>query len=245
MPPGQRPASRRAAKSKVSSSTALYEQLAERIMKGELPEGARMTENELAEEFGVSRTPVREALKLLNHTGLVTKLPTRGYAARALDLAATDQLYTVRAALEELAVELAAKSVGTPAFETFKRDIAGFDPSQQGKTDSFHERLAVLADNDYLCRCLGEIYARTAAYRRLDNALQGRAEAADHDHRRIVELLEAGDVGEARRIVREHIGRSQESLRALIAAGVSAVSVVTSPTPNGPDGTGALGQRNA
>ncbi len=217
-----------------ASSTALYEQLAERIMKGEIPGGTRLTENDLAEEFGVSRTPVREALKLLHHTDLVTKLPTRGYAARALDLAATDQLYTVRAALEALAVELAAAAVGTPAFETFKDAVFGFKPDESGTTDSFHERLADLAGNSYLSRCLSEIYARTAAYRRLDNALQGRAAAADHDHREILELLEEGKVDEASAIIREHIGRSQASLRALIAAGVSAVSVMTSPESSAP-----------
>lgn len=231
MPSGSPAKGRRARQPTTPSSTALYEQLSARIITGELPGGTRLTENDLAEEFGVSRTPVREALKLLNHSGLVTRLPTRGYAVRSLDLAATDQLYTVRVALEELAVELAAEKVGTPAFEAFKDEVAHFDPNGPHPTDSFHERLVALADNEYLTRYASEIYARTVAYRQLDNALHTRATAASHDHRRIVELLEAGDVAEARAVIREHIGRSQASLRALIAAGVSSVSVVTAPTP--------------
>ncbi len=159
-------------------------------------------------------------------------MPTRGYAARALDLAATHDLYTVRAALEALAVELAAKTVGTPAFQEFKADVSRFDPENHEDTDSFHERLGALAGNEYLSRCLAEIYVRTSAYRRLDNALPGRASAAHQDHSRIVELIENGNVEEAGNLVREHIGRSQASLRALMAAGVSAVSVATSPTVN-------------
>ena len=70
-----------------------------------------MTEEGLSKEFGVSRSPVREALRLLEQAGHVERAATRGYAVRALDLARINEIYTVRVVLEELSVELASTAV--------------------------------------------------------------------------------------------------------------------------------------
>jgi DNA-binding GntR family transcriptional regulator len=209
--------------------------VAERITSCELSAGERLTEERLSRDFGVSRTPVREALRLLEQSGLIERAGNRGYAVRAFDLRQADQIYSVRVVLEEFVVELAAAAVGTAAFADLRaaaQRAAGPDRSdgQDDLRERFHEQLAELAGNSEALRLLRDMNSRIFAMRRLDSALPARAREAQFEHLRILTLLEAGDVAGARQEMRLHIERSQTTLRALIDAGVVTISFGTLAT---------------
>jgi len=219
--------------SKVSSQE-IFETLARRITYFELPPGTRLVEERLSQEFGVSRTPVREALLLLEQAGHIERLTPRGYAVRAIDLASIDKIYTVRIALEELAVTLAAQAIGTLAFQRFKdlahasADSNMIDPAATSLREGFHEQLAALSDNDTLVRVLRDLDQRIYAVRRLDYRVPERAREAQREHLSILHLLEQHQVDEARRAMRAHIEGSQATVRALLASGITTISLVTS-----------------
>ncbi|MDX6600507.1 MAG: hypothetical protein QOE87_4394 [Gaiellales bacterium] len=210
-----------------TSAHEICASVAERITSCELTAGERLTEERLSRDFGVSRTPVREALRLLEQSGLIERSGSRGYAVRAFDLRQADQIYSVRVVLEEFVVELAAAAVGTAAFADL-RAAAERAASADGEDDllreRFHERLAELAGNAEALRLLRDMGSRIFAMRRLDSALPTRAREAQFEHLRILTLLEAGDVTGARQEMRLHIERSQTTLRSLMDAGVVTIS---------------------
>ena len=210
------------------SSQLVFEVLAHRISRSQLPAGERLGEEALSREFGVSRTPVREALRRLEQAGLVERQEHGRYAVRALDLARIDQLYTVRIVLEELAVTLAAPVVGTPAFEQLLVDtrsaaVEGQGPDHEMR-EEFHERLAALSGNDELVRMLSDIDLRIYACRRLDTQLPGRATQGQVEHLRIIELLAEGKEDEAKQAMREHIDGSRATVRSLMRAGITTIT---------------------
>lgn len=210
------------------SAHEVFEEVAARISRWEIPAGERLTEQRLSKDFGVSRTPIREALRLLERAGLVEEAPPRGYAVRALDLTTIDQIYTVRMVLEELSVELAAAAVETDEFKELKGRVqAASESKEDGASqlrEAFHEELAALTQNHELVRALRDIDLRIYAFRRLDLALPQFARAAQDDHLTILELLESGQTVEAKQAMREHIRRSQETVRSLMNAGINSVS---------------------
>jgi DNA-binding GntR family transcriptional regulator len=210
------------------SAHDVFEEVAARISRWEIPAGERLTEQRLSEDFGVSRTPIREALRLLERAGLVEEAPPRGYAVRALDLTTIDQIYTIRMVLEELSVELAAVAVETDGFKELKARVEVASESKEDGAsqlrEAFHEELAALTGNDELVRALRDIDLRIYAFRRLDLALPQFARAAQDDHLTILELLESRQTPEAKQAMREHIRRSQETVRSLMNAGINSVS---------------------
>jgi DNA-binding GntR family transcriptional regulator len=213
-----------------SSAHQIFEVLAGRISRWELPAGERLTEERLSAEFGVSRTPVREALRLLETAGHAERVAPRGYAVRAVDLVTIDQVYTVRASLEQLSVELAAPQTGRPTFEALvertRRAAAdeASDLASRELREGFHEDLAALSGNLELLRLLRDIDRRIYAYRRLDGLVPDRASAAQAEHLEIVELLLSGRVEEAKDAMREHVERSRATVRSLIRAGVTTIA---------------------
>jgi DNA-binding GntR family transcriptional regulator len=197
----------------------LFETLTAAITASALPPGERLTETRLANEYGVSRTPVREALRLLDQAGLVEKSSSRGYVVRVIDLAAIDEIYTVRSALEELAVELVARRRSAPDFKAFRETTVN-DSTDPDVHKRFHEILVQLAGNQELQQTLSLIYARTRPYRRLDT---DRTEIQS-DHALILEHIANNEVEEARKLMREHVARTQRVVRNLILAGIRHVS---------------------
>lgn len=91
------------------------EHLRNSIYDGTLPPGTRLVEQELAQQYSVSRLPVREALRILHNEGLVEHLPTRGVVVRTLDRRQVSELYDLREALEVLAARQAAARVADGA----------------------------------------------------------------------------------------------------------------------------------
>jgi len=201
----------------------VYEKLREMILCFEFYPGSRVTETELAQHFGVSRTPIREALQRLAVEGYVTVRRNQGCFVRNFDINEFAQYYQVRIAMEKLALELACNNMPDDALERLSRE---WDPeSQEGRTDnsvemeardeSFHVALATGGGNQALADYLRDVNNHIRIVRRLDFTDSRRIDATYEEHHRIVERLRARDLDGAKVLMAEHIQRSEECARSL------------------------------
>lgn len=208
-----------------NKAQSIYSALSNRIHNFQLSPGEHLTEARLSREFSVSRTPVREALRLLHESGLVVPiLDSRGYMVRSLDLADVEKLYSVRKVLEILAVELAAPNVHTKAFLQFvQKAKAASEPATTeapaAMREEFHERLASFSDNPVLCKFLNEINNRIYWTRRLDFNAPQRFREAQQEHYRILRFLAEGQIEEAKALMTRHISASEAAVEVLIREG--------------------------
>lgn len=191
--------------------TGLAEQLVaamrERIVQWHYPPGYRITEEDLCREFGISRSPVREALKVLAANGFVEQLPRRGYAVRQLDVREIEELYEVRLALELMVVErLASRDTAAAELEEAYREwTAQLDNASKASNEelarldeSFHEGLAKVLGNETLLRELQSINKRLLIFRSIDFARPGRVEETCRQHLAVLDRIVAKDVAGAR-----------------------------------------------
>ncbi|MFE1953961.1 GntR family transcriptional regulator [Streptomyces sp. NPDC059524] len=208
-----------------SSSSKLYrnkkplrdivrEHLRNSIYDGTLPPGTRLVEQELAQQFKVSRLPVREALRILHHEGLVEHLPTRGVVVRTLDRRQVSELYDLREALEVLAARQAAERVaeGAPTRLSAATERAG-DAAGAGDASavhdansSLHEEITALAGNKLLAETLEPIVGRVDWLRRKVEDF-GMIQA---EHEALAAAIVAGDPEAAAPAARDHVRASRE-----------------------------------
>ncbi|MGH7121429.1 MAG: GntR family transcriptional regulator [Acetobacteraceae bacterium] len=187
--------------------------LKERIITWRYPPEHRLTEVSLCREFGVSRSPVREALRVLTTNGFVRRMDNRGYAVRQVKLKELKELYDVRLALELFAVEqLASEGAAGKELAGMARawkDLRRRPPRDEGelaKLDAhFHEELARMAGNGALLQQLQAINERLLIFRMIDFAKPDRVESTCEQHLLVLERIAAGDVQGARQALRRNI----------------------------------------
>jgi DNA-binding GntR family transcriptional regulator len=187
--------------------------LLERIVAGELPPGSRLRQEALAEELGVSRTPLREALVRLASEGLVEFTPNRGATVAARDFSDMEQAWGARLVIEPGAARLAAERLDPDAIERLRecvrrqRVVAGDVTTSFALNREFHvtlvqasgnAHLAQFAELLWLTRIGVPIFARQARDR------EQILEWAD-EHEAITEAVAAGQGGRAERLTRDHI----------------------------------------
>jgi len=141
---------------------AAYRRLLDEIRRGELPPGARLRETELAERLGISRTPVREAIRLLEADQLVSHQPRLGATVRRLDHGEVVELYEMRAVLEGTAARLAARSAAMVEIEELAglnaaMAAAGSPEAARDLNRQFHQALQQAARNRFLGRSMAAI----------------------------------------------------------------------------------------
>jgi DNA-binding GntR family transcriptional regulator len=195
------------APSRHGRAAATYGELKRRLLAGEFPLGYRMAEERLAEELGVSRTPVREALSRLSAEGLVERQLQGGYGPAAPDLHHTRDLYEVRFALELEALARPPRygSTHAPAAVEELRadwlDLASSSPDELVGPDfvlvdeDFHVRLAAAAGNDALCDVLVRVNERIRPVRMHDFLTSERIERTIEQHVAILEAVAGRDLG--------------------------------------------------
>jgi DNA-binding GntR family transcriptional regulator len=143
---------------KLGMTEVVVEGLRERILNWDYPPGHRLTEDQLCKEYGVSRSPVREALHRLETGGFIERLPRRGYVVKQLDLRGVEELYELRLALEQLVVERLCeqgetKSVLNKLGDTWRGILQNPPASIEEMPEldrQFHESLAAAIDNEML-----------------------------------------------------------------------------------------------
>jgi len=201
---------------------AIARRVRDAILDGRLPPGTRVRQEALARRFGVSRIPVREALRLLESQGLVTLVPHSGARVARLDLAEHLELYRIREALEPLAAAASAPLLSDDQIAELQRLVdeiadAADDELRWLELDrQFHLGSYAAAQMPRLLGMIDDLWSTTQHYRRAyRSTLTGDDFAfVDLDHRYILDAFERRDAVDAEARVRSHIRRTRVVLSA-------------------------------
>lgn len=198
----------------------VFETLREAILSAKLEPGERLMEIQLAEEMGVSRTPVREAIRKLELEGFVVMIPRKGAYVAGISQKDVTDVFEVRAALEALAAGLAAERATDEEIEkldrsllayseqTIKQDINGIVESD---TD-FHDLLYKCSRNGRLQTIITHLREIIQRVRTVSLSQPGRSRDAVEEHRQIVDAIAERNVELAQNLAREHIYNAENSM---------------------------------
>lgn len=200
--------------------------LRDRIVSGELPPGGRLNERVLCEQLGISRTPLREAIKMLAAEGLVELLPNRGAIVTPLKAAQIADTLAVMGALEAVAGGLACANASEAAigeiralhFEMLayhaRNDLDGYFKCNQ----RIHDRIIEASGNPVLTNTYRQLNANVLRARYMANLSQERWDVAVREHDEILAALVARDAGRLKRLLAEHLAHKVASVMAALAA---------------------------
>lgn len=206
-----------------TTTVGIYERLRRAIMDFELAPGARITETELADTFGISRTPVREALHRLENEGLISIRPKQGCFVRDVDIHQISNYYDIRIALEVMAVELACKNMPD---EVIAQLSDTWNPAKRPKRfknsdeikvleEVFHAMIAEYSGNPVLASYLKDVNDHIRSVRRLGFPDEKSVIETYDEHYRICKLLKKRDARAARDEMIRHIRKSQAIARSV------------------------------
>lgn len=193
------------------------------IIRGEIAPGAKLNEPVLAARYGISRGPLREAIRRLEGLGLVDHVPHAGARVTRLDREELLHIYDVREALEGMAARLAASHVTRDEVaelyallahhaEQIQADEGRAYFQHEGNLD-FHYRIVRASRNPKLIQLLAsDLYHRVRMYRYQSSQRSSRPEQALLEHRRIVDALADGDGDAAELLMRRHIQRARRAI---------------------------------
>lgn len=205
----------------------VFESLREAIIMGNLRPGERLMEIQLAEQMGVSRTPVREAIRKLELEGLVVMVPRKGAYVAGLSIKDIADVFEIRKALEGLAAELAADRISDEEIENLERVLHRLADSVEHKKleefievdTEFHAVLFQAGRNERLSQMVSNLREQIHRFRNTSLSMPGRMTAALEEHRKIVEAISQHDVDEAKRLAQEHIENAENTIMELIRNG--------------------------
>lgn len=189
------------------------------IIAGDYEEGTALRQEEIADRFGTSRIPVREALRLLESEGLVIFQPNKSVIVRGLSLDDVIEMLEIRIALECRALKLAIPNMAIEDFETAAEILKEYDESQDqaawGEMNwRFHWALYVPCNRPKLLAMIEANYGHVSRYtRRQVSSATGKANP-QQDHVKLLELCREGNVEDAVALLEKHIEQTQRSLRA-------------------------------
>ncbi len=213
------------------SRLQLHDQVAARLrtilVEGRIAPGAKLNERELCEQLRVSRTPLREAIKLLAAEGLVDLLPNRGAVAVKLTEADVLNTFEVLAMMEGMAGELAAQRITEPELAELRalhyemmacyarRDLSGY----YRLNSLIHTGINEAARNPVLAGSYRSINARVQSLRFRTNQDEAKWKSAVHEHEQMIEALQAHDAAALRQVLTAHVLRKRDTVLALLRAG--------------------------
>ncbi|CCO08603.1 GntR family transcriptional regulator [Desulfotomaculum varum] len=198
----------------------VFETLREAIISGKLEPGERLMEIQLAEEMGVSRTPVREAIRKLELEGFVVMIPRKGAYVAGISLKDITDVFEVRAALEALAAGLAAERATEEEIEQLERSLLAYS-EQTNKQDingivesdtDFHDLLYKASRNERLQQIITHLREIIQRVRTVSLSQPGRSKDAVEEHRQIVDAIADRNIELAQNLAREHIYNAENSM---------------------------------
>lgn len=198
----------------------VVETLRQAIQNGTLQPGERLMEIPLAEELGVSRTPIREAIRKLELEGFVIMIPRRGAYVANITLKDITQVFELRSALEELAAGLAAERITEEEIETLERMLVEIGEHMENKDMervvaadvAFHEVLYKASRNDRLVEIVHNLREQTYRFRSFSMNQPGRLRKTWEEHRLLVEAIASHNGSQARKLARLHMEHSEQTL---------------------------------
>lgn len=191
-----------------SRTEAVLEAIKHAILTGEFKPGQALVETELAARLGVSKTPVREALKTLAGTGLVTMSPYKGGSVREMDRAHARCIYDMRLLLEPVAAgrTVAARGDWSAARRALETADQAADAAERSLANrAFHREMYLGCGNPLLVRTLDDLRDQTALVSAAAWAQRPSWEREAAEHRAILAAAEQGDGDEVRNLMRSHI----------------------------------------
>ncbi len=209
-----------------SASTAeeeAYRHVLKGIRTGRFRPGTRLIPEDIANEIGMSRMPVREAFRRLSTEGLVLIRPNRGCVVAGLTTDEIYEVFEIRSVLEGLAVRLATPRFDADAFSELDRLLARMQTNGEGGDDwvtrhrQFHEYLCSYSQRPKLIRQIARLHVTIEPYLRIWLHHAEKPLSADEEHRVIIRTLEAGDPIAAEATIEKHILETAPALAAFVA----------------------------
>jgi DNA-binding GntR family transcriptional regulator len=204
---------------KRSAPDFVRDQLRQAIHEGKFRPGDQLRQEELADRFGISRIPVREALRQLEAEGLVTLHPNRGAVVATLSLQEVLEMLDIRIALECRAICLAVPNMIESDFDAATQILKSYDkepmPQRWGEMNwRFHEALYAPCNRPKLLTMIEANYGHVSRFVRTQVSMASGKEKPQKDHNDILESCRAGDARKAASLLEQHIARTQKSLMA-------------------------------
>lgn len=201
-------------------ATRIYQQLKDEIFSFHLLPGDRFTETQIAERYGVSRTPVRHALYRLEREGFLQVYFRSGWSVRNFDFDRFDQLYDLRIVLEEAAVQRICEAPESADLSTLA-DIWLVEPGDRlgdgirvaALDEAFHQGLVLATGNQEMARVHQDVTEKIRVIRRLDFTNPARVQATYDEHAQLLRLLIQRKATPARILLRSHIEASKAEVR--------------------------------
>src|SRR5689334_774771 len=203
-----------------SLPTLVQREIERMIVAGDLAAGAKLNEVAIAELLGVSRGPVREAFRALEASGLVRLEKNRGVFVRQISVDEADQIYEVRAALDEFVGRRLAQSASSDDIRDLRARVERMErAAAKGDVDAyaaanldFHDRLVELTKNEKLLATYRRLVNELNLYRRATRAQTGTLPVSTREHREIVDRIAAGQAAAAGRALFDHVMASRERM---------------------------------
>lgn len=198
----------------------VFNTLRDAILRGELEPGERLMEIQLAEKLGVSRTPVREAIRKLELEGLAMMLPRRGAIVAAITISDLKDVLEVRRVLEGLTIELACKRMTEDELnklkesgEEFAKAIKEEDLTEIAKRDvAFHDIIYNSSRNQRLIQILNNLREQMYRYRLEYIKDANKRGTLVEEHKSIIESIEAKDATMAKKAIKKHIANQEKTI---------------------------------
>ncbi|HPF19797.1 MAG TPA: GntR family transcriptional regulator [Syntrophomonas sp.] len=198
----------------------VLEAIREAIKNGTLQPRERLMEIQLADELGVSRTPVREALRKLELEGFIVMVPRKGAYVSDLSMKDVADVFEIRAALEGLAGALAAERITEEELEAMERmlvekgeAISLNDIDKLVAADTkFHEAMYMASRNERLSNIISNLREQIQRFRLTSLSVPGRRQDSLKEHREILEAIQARDIQLAKQLAQEHIENAENVL---------------------------------
>ena len=209
-----------------NASAAATELIREAIIDGRLAPGQRLKEEELARELGISRTPVREALLMLQAEGLVDAVPNRGAVVSSHDAEDLEDLYQLRALLEGHAARRAAMNVTHETIADLWASCERFEGLADGDVKElvkenlvFHNTIVEASGSKRVAQLVGKLIELPLVYRSYIWYPPQQRQISLHYHRQIARALEARDGERAELVMKEHVFEARDLLVARVRDG--------------------------
>jgi phosphonate utilization transcriptional regulator len=210
----------------------VQKELERMILAGDLAAGAKLNEAAVADLLGVSRGPVREAFRALEESGLVRLEKNRGVFVRQIRIEEADEIYEVRAALDEWVGRRLARTATAEQLKALRSIVERMDrAAAQDDVDAyyplnldFHERLITFAGNRKLLATYRRLVNELNLFRRQTLAQDGTLPISTREHRDIVDKIAAGNAAGAGKALHEHVMGSRERMHRSRSANLPGVA---------------------